>query len=385
MSATLITNIAELVTNSANLGDGSLLGVVTNAALVVDNGYVAWVGNALDEPSCDERIDAQGCAIVPGFVDSHTHLVFAGSRDDEFAARMSGEAYDGGGILKTVSATRAAPEGALRELTKQRALELRQSGVTTVEIKSGYDLTVDGEMRLLRLAGELTSETTFLGAHTVPREYQGRRDEYVSLVANEMLTSCAPLAKWADVFCDQGAFSVDEARVILTAAQRAGLGIRLHGDQLAQSGGARLAAELGAASVDHCTYVTGTDLEALAASGTVATLLPTAELFTRTGPTDARRFLDAGVSVAIATDCNPGTSFVTNAVLTLQLAVTQMGLSVAEALYAFTAGGARALARSDVGGLAVGQRAHLALLNGPRYVDLVYRANPQPFRRVLTF
>ena len=382
MTSTLVTNISELVTNSPEIGDESAMGRLHDAALVVEDGFVAWVGPASAAPDCDEISDCHANAVVPGFVDSHTHLVFAGSRADEFAARMAGERYDGGGIARTVAATRAASDDDLYALSAERWRQLRRSGVTTVEVKSGYDLTANGEARLLRLASQFTTETTFLGAHSVPREYADDRDGYVAYVAGEMLSAARPLARWADVFCDRGAFSVDEARHILTAAREAGLDIRLHGNQLADSGGVALAAEMGAASVDHCTHVADHDLQALAASGTVATLLPTAELCTRSPFPDARRFLDAGVTVALATDCNPGTSYVTNAPLVLQLAVTMMNFSVDEALWAFTAGGAAALRRSDIGGLAVGQRAHLSVVNGSSSADLAYRASARPLLAV---
>ena len=383
MGSVLVTNIGELVTNSPELGDESVMGRLYDAALVSVDGVVSWVGSAHDAPACDDVIDCEGAAVVPGFVDSHTHLVFAGSRGDEFAARMAGERYDGGGIARTVAATRAASDGELRRASLARLAELQRSGVTTVEIKSGYDLTVSGEARLLRLARDMTLETTFLGAHSVPAEYRHDRDGYVSLVAGEMLREASAYARWADVFCDEGAFSVEEARHILTASRDLQLGLRLHGNQLADSGGVGLAVELGAASVDHCTYVSDHDIEALAGSDTVATFLPTAELCTRSPFPNARRFLDAGVTLALATDCNPGTSYVTNAPLVVQLAVTLMNFTVDEAIWAFTAGGARALRRDDIGGLAIGQRADAVVLAGPHSVDVAYKASSQPLRAVL--
>ena len=266
MGVLVVTNIGELTTNDPASGDGSAMGRLFDAALVVDEGRVLWVGPAHDAPVVDERLDVQGAAVVPGFVDSHTHLIFAGERSDEFEARMNGVHYDGGGIGRTVEATRAASREDLRALTAHRVDELRRGGVTTVEIKSGYELTLDGEVRLLGLASEFTDEVTFLGAHVVPAEFARRRDEYVDLVAGEMLDACRSLARWADVFCDEGAFNVDEARAILLASRSAGLALRLHGNQLRQGGGVALAVELGAASVDHCTYLSDADVEGLVAS-----------------------------------------------------------------------------------------------------------------------
>ena len=373
MTTRLIRAIGELTTNDPALGDGTAMGRLTDAAMVVDEARVLWVGANSRAPEADEVLDVEGAAVTPGFVDSHTHLVFSGERSDEFEARMAGEVYDGGGIVRTVAATRGASRAELLSASHARAAALRRSGVTTVEVKSGYDLTVEGEARLLDVAGTITTETTFLGAHVVAPEYEKDRDAYVALVAGAMLERCAPFARWADVFCDRGAFSVDEARTILLAARAAGLGLRLHGQQLGFSGGVALAAELKAASVDHCTYVSDDDLDALRASGTVATLLPGAEFATRAPYPSGRRFLDAGVTVAIATDCNPGTSYLTSMPLAMALAVREMGLSVDEALYGATRGGATALAREDLGHLGVGARADFLVLDAPRAAHLVYR------------
>ncbi|MHB8334690.1 MAG: imidazolonepropionase [Acidimicrobiales bacterium] len=373
MTTRLIRAIGELTTNDPSLGDGTAMGRLKDAAMVVDESRVLWVGANSHAPEADEVLDVAGAAVTPGFVDSHTHLVFSGERSDEFEARMAGEVYDGGGIVRTVEATRNASRAELMTASHARAAALRRSGVTTMEVKSGYDLTVEGEARLLDVAGTITTETTYLGAHVVAPEYAKDRDAYVALVAGAMLERCAPFARWADVFCDRGAFSVDEARTILLAARSAGLGLRLHGQQLGFTGGVALAAELGAASVDHCTYVSDDDLEALSASGTVATLLPGAEFATRAPYPSGRRFLDAGVSVAIATDCNPGTSYLTSMPLAMALAVREMGLSVDEALYGATRGGARALAREDLGHLGVGARADFLVLDAPRAAHLVYR------------
>jgi len=373
VSARLIFNIGELTTNDPTLGDGSVLGRLRDAALVVDETKVLWVGESAKAPGCDESIDADGAAVVPGYVDSHTHLVFAGERSDEFEARMAGTPYDGGGIARTVAATREASRLELHTQTAKRVRELQAGGVTTMEIKSGYELTLSGEQRLLAIASEFTDEVTFLGAHVVPDEFAHDRRAYVELVIDQMLERCAPMARWADVFCEQGAFDVDEAREILLQARIMGLGLRVHGNQLGDSGGVALAVELDAASVDHCTFVNDHDLEALAASGTVATLLPGAEFCTRSSYPSGRRLLDAGATVALATDCNPGTSYVTSMSFVIALAVREMAMTVDEALWAATRGGARALRRDDVGHLGVGARADVVLLDAPRAAHLAYR------------
>lgn len=405
MTTTLITGIAELVTNDPGTGDGSRLGLLTDAALVVDGARIAWIGPAARAPAADTRTDLGGRAVVPGFVDSHTHLIFAGDRAAEFAARMAGARYDGGGIAATVAATRAATDDHLRRLLALRVAEMHAQGTTTVEIKSGYGLTVAEEQRALRLAGEVTPETTFLGAHVVPtarsadgarvgtaRSVDGARvdtaparDDYVRLVTGEMLAACAPHARWIDVFCEPAsphAFDADEARTVLEAGRAAGLGLRVHGNQLAPGPGVRLAVELGAASVDHCTHLTDADVDALAGSATVATLLPGVEFSTRSPYPDARRLLDADVTVALATDCNPGTCYSSSMPLVIALAVREMRMTAAEALWAATAGGARALRRDDVGVLAPGRRADLTVLDAPSHVHLPYRPGV-PIARVL--
>jgi imidazolonepropionase len=369
----LYDNIGELVTNDPAQGDGSLLGLIRDAAMVVDDDRIAWVGPTDKAPAAEQRVDCGNASVIPGFVDSHAHLVFAGDRSAEFAARMGGAAYDGGGIATTVSATRAASDAELSDNVDRLIGELLASGVTTFETKSGYGLTVADELRALDIAGRATAETTFLGAHVVPAEYRDRRDDYVSLVAGEMLTACAPRARWIDVFCDRGAFDVDEARTILQAGAGAGLGLRMHASQLAAGPGIKLAVELGAASVDHCTYADDGDLEALAASDTVATLLPGAEFSTRAPWPDGRRFVEAGVSIALATDCNPGTSYTTSMPFCIAMAVRDMHLTPAEALRAATKGGASALRRDDVGVLAPGMRADFVRLDAPSYVHLAYR------------
>jgi imidazolonepropionase len=374
VTSTVLTGIAELVTNDVTLGDGSPLGLLHNAAVVVADGAVAWVGPAVDTPAADEHRDLGGRAVVPGFVDSHAHLVFAGDRVGEFAARMDGRPYDGGGIAATVAATRAAGDEELRALLTARVAEMAAQGTTTVEVKSGYGLTVADEARALRLAREVTDETTYLGAHVVPAD--AARDDYVRLVAGDMLAACAPDARWIDVFCEPAsphAFDGDESRFVLEAGARAGLGLRVHGNQLAPGPGVRLAVELGAASVDHCTHLTDKDVAALAGGPTVATLLPGVEFSTRSPYPDARRLVAAGVTVALATDCNPGTCYSSSMPFVIALAVREMGLTPAEALWAATAGGAAALQRSDIGALRPGARADLVVLDAPSHLHLAYR------------
>jgi imidazolonepropionase len=399
MTSVLVTGIGELVTNDARLGDGSALGVVHDAALVVERGHVVWAGPAGAAPNADVRHDVAGRAVVPGFVDSHAHLVFAGDRAAEFEARMTGQPYDGGGIATTVAATRAATDEQLLGRLRALVAEMRAQGTTTVEVKSGYGLTVGDEARSLRIARAVTDETTFLGAHVVPPGVD--RDDYVAIVAGQMLDACTPFASWADVFCEPAsahAFDGDEARTVLTAAASRGLGLRVHGNQLSAGPGVRLAVELGAASVDHCTYLADADVDALSGaapadvrdaslgrtppSGTVATLLPGVEFSTRHPYPDARRLLDAGATVALATDCNPGTCFTSSMPFVIALAVREMGMTIGEALWAATRGGAIALRRSDVGWLGVGARADLAVLEAPSYRHLAYRPG-MPLARAL--
>jgi imidazolonepropionase len=368
---TLLTGIAQLVTNDPEAGDGSPLGIVTDAALLLDGDVVAWAGPAGAAPAGDDAVDLGGRSVVPGFVDSHAHLVFAGDRSAEFEARMSGQPYGAGGIRSTVAATRAATDAELLAGAQRLVAEMAAGGTTTVEIKSGYGLTVPDEARSLRIAATLTPETTYLGAHVVPDGIS--RDDYVDLLCGPMLGACAPYARWVDVFCDRGAFDADEARAVLGAGMMLGLLPRLHGNQLEPGPGVRLAVELGAASVDHCTFTTDSDVEALAASSTVATLLPGAEFSTRAVYPSGRRLLDAGVTVALATDCNPGSSFTSSMPFCMAVAVRDMGMTPGESLWAATAGGARALRRTDVGSLRPGARADLAVLDAPSYVHLTYR------------
>ena len=367
MSSTLITNIGELVTNS-----DIDLGIINNAALVIEDGKVAWTGSASSAPSCDERFDAEGRLVTPGFVDSHTHAVFAGDRSGDYAARMAGGNYKTGGINTTVQATRSASIEELRENTKSLVERARLSGTTTIEIKSGYGLDIESEKKILQVAREFTTETTFLGAHVVPKDAISR-DDCVALVKGEMLDACAPYAKWIDVFCDSSAFTVDEAREILKAGISKGLKGRIHGNQLADTGGAQLAAEMKLASVDHCTHVSNETLASLAENGVVATLLPGAEFFTRSPYPDARKFFSAGVTVALATDCNPGTSFITSMPTVISMAVRDMYFTPAQALYAATMGGAKALQRDDIGHLKVGAKADLVIWDAPSYLHIPYR------------
>ncbi|MFD4958497.1 imidazolonepropionase [Microbacterium sp. NPDC058389] len=373
MTATLITNIGELTTNVGRPGDA--LGTVRDAAVLLEGDRVAWVGAASEAPHADglRTVDAGARAVIPGFVDSHTHLVFGGDRADEFEARMTGTPYAAGGIRRTVAATRAATDEELRSRLRAFTHELHAQGTTTFEVKTGYGLTVADEARLARIAAEATPEVTYLGAHVVPAEYADRRDEYVDLVCDEMLRACAPHARWIDVFCERGAFTPDESRRILAAGVVHGLLPRVHGNQLGPGDGVRLAVAMGAASVDHCTYLSDDDVAALAGSATVATLLPGVEFSTRQPYPDARRLIDAGVIVALASDCNPGSSFTSSMPLMIALAVREMGMTPAEAVWAATAGGARALRRSDVGVLEPGARADLVMLDAPTRVHLAYR------------
>ena len=370
MTALVIDDIGLLVTGEPSLGEGPL-GLVRDAALVLDGERVAAVEAA--GAAGDERLDARGRCVIPGFVDSHTHLVFAGDRADEFAARMAGRPYAASGIRVTTDATRAASADELRALARARRAEALRAGITHIEIKSGYGLEPDAERRSCAVAAELTDDVTFLGAHVVPAEYEGRADEYLDLVRGEMLDACRPYARWIDVFCEEGAFDPDQSRAVLEAGRAAGLGLRVHGNQLGFGAGARLAAELGAASVDHCTYLSDEDVDALAASDTVATFLPATDFSTRQPYPDARRAIDAGVEVALATNCNPGSSYTTSMAFCIALAVRDLRMTPEEALLAATRGGARALHRDDVGRLAPGTRADAVVLDCPSYSHLVYR------------
>ena len=374
----LITNIGELVTNApldaVSVASPGPFAALADAAIVLADGLVAWTGPAAQAPAADSRVDAGGRAVLPGFVDSHAHLVFAGERGAEFAARMAGRPYSAGGIRSTVAATRAAGDDQLRANLARLAAEMLAQGTTTFECKSGYGLTVADEARSVALAAEVTPEVTYLGAHVVPPEFDGDVPGYVELVCGEMLAACAPQARWVDVFCERGAFGADEARAVLRAGESAGLQARVHANQLGPGPGIQVAVEAEAASADHCTFLTDADVDALASSGgTVATLLPGVEFSTRQPYPDARRLLAAGVTVAIATDCNPGSCFTSSMPLCIALAVREMHMTTEEAVWAATAGGAHALRRTDVGHLGAGARADLIMLDAPSHAYLAYR------------
>ncbi|MCX4731664.1 imidazolonepropionase [Streptomyces sp. NBC_01363] len=373
MTTTAITNIASLVTNDPSLRADSPLGSIQDAAVVIEGDRVVWTGESSKAPATDNAVDAGGRAMIPGFVDSHSHLLFAGDRTEEFNARMSGRAYSAGGIRTTVAATRAATDEELAANVARYLAEALRQGTTTFETKSGYGLTVEDEARALRIAAQHTEEVTYLGAHIVSPDYADDPAGYVDLVTGAMLDACAPYARWIDVFCEKGAFDGDQARAILTAGMAKGLHPRVHANQLGHGPGVQLAVELDAASADHCTHLTDADVDALAQGSTVATLLPGAEFSTRATWPDARRILDAGATVALSTDCNPGSSFTSSMPFCIALAVRDMGMTPDEALWSATAGGAAALRRTDIGRIAPGARADLVLLDAPSHVHLAYR------------
>ncbi|WP_461143526.1 imidazolonepropionase [Salinifilum aidingensis] len=367
--STVITGIGELTTNDPE-HDGR-----REAALVLDGDRVAWAGPAASAPPADEQVDVAGRAVLPGWVDSHTHLVFAGDRTAEFEARMSGEPYAAGGISVTTEASRAASDAQLAENLRRHVDEAAAQGTTCLETKTGYGLTVADEARMARIAGEVADEVTFLGAHLVPPG--SRAEPYVDLVCGEMLDAAAPHVSWVDVFCEQGAFDEQQSERVLRSAERHGLGTRVHGNQLGYGPGVGLAVRTGAASVDHCTYLSESDVEALAGSGTVATLLPACDLSTKHPLAPGRRLLDAGAAVALASNANPGSSYTTSMAFCVATAVLQMGMSVREAVRAATAGGARALRRDTgdgaVGTLRAGARADVQVLDAPSITHLAYR------------
>ncbi|MFJ6001879.1 imidazolonepropionase [Arthrobacter sp. NPDC092385] len=378
----LITNIGELLTQDADAT------VLRNAAVVFEGERISWIGASAQAPAADESHDAGGRAGLPGWVDSHTHLVFAGDRTAEFEARMAGESYAAGGIAVTVEATRAAGDYDLTRLLLARVAEAAAGGTTYLETKTGYGLDVEQEARSARIAAGVVDEVTFLGAHLVPRGEDA--DRYTDVVCGPMLDAVLPYVRWADVFCEAGAFTAEQSRRVLSACAAAGLGLRVHGNQLGQGDGVALAVEFGAASVDHVNHLSDADVEALAGTwageqsvpGTVATCLPACDLSTRQPFPPARRLLDAGVQLAIASNCNPGTSYTSSMGFCVATAVLQMGLTVHEAVRAATYGGALALRRHTgddadgrraVGSLAVGHRADLQLLNAPSATHLAYR------------
>ncbi len=368
MTALVIDHIGQLVTGDPAYGEGAL-GVRRDAALIIEDGRVTSIERA--GAAGDRRIDARGRAVLPGFVDSHTHLLFAGDRADEFTARMAGRRYDAGGIRVTTAATREASDATLLALARERRARAWREGVTHQEVKSGYGLDVETEERLCRLGAQLSDDVTFLGAHVVPSGADA--DAYVALVCGPMLEACAPHARWIDVFCETGAFDADQSRAVLEAGRAAGLGLRVHANQLGAGPGVRLAAELGAASADHCTHLTDADVDALAGSDTVATFLPATDFATREPYPDARRVIDAGGAVALATNTNPGSSCTTSMSFVIALAVRDLRMTAEEAVLAATAGGARALRRDDVGRLVPGARADLQLLDAPSYTHIAYR------------
>ena len=375
-----IDNIGSLITNDPALGRGPL-GIIDNASVVLVDGVVDHVGPA--GALADDRIDADGACVLPGFVDSHTHLVFAGDRAEEFTARMAGEPYDGGGIRVTTDATRSMSSDALDGLVRQRLAEAHSAGTTTIEIKSGYGLNVVDETRSVEIARRYTTESTFLGAHLLPAEFAGRADDYIHLVCNEILDAAKPHAKWVDAFCETGAFDADQSRAVLEAGRAAGLGLRLHGNQLGHGPGVQLAVDCGCASVDHCTYLSDSDIEALAGSDTVATFLPAADFSTRQPYADARRVIDAGASVALASNCNPGSSYTTSISFCIAIAVRDMGMTIDEAVQAVTLGGAAALRRTDIGRLTPGSAGHATILDAPTHHHLAYRPGVPLIRQTI--
>ena len=383
MTSTLVHNVGQLVTNDPAL-DGTKLGVIEKAALLIEDGVIAWAGPDTDAPThhIKRKLDAKGRAVIPGFVDSHTHMIFAGDRSKEFRARMLGETYTAGGIAHTVEKTRAASDELLRSNAQSLLNEAYSTGTTTIEIKSGYGLTVNDERRSLEIAQGLTDETTFLGAHVVPVEYKKNPKDYVDLVTGPMLDAVLPFSKWIDVFCDKGAFSPDDARTILKAGMAKGLLPRIHANQLQEGQGVRLGVELDAASVDHVSHLSEKDIEALSKSKTVATLLPGAEFSTRSAYPDVRPLLEASITVALASDCNPGSSYTTSMAFIMAIAVREMHFSPEQALWSATMGGAKALRRDDIGHLFEGARANFSILNADSYIHLAYRPGVQLIEQV---
>ncbi|ONI84498.1 imidazolonepropionase [Actinosynnema sp. ALI-1.44] len=362
----LLTGIGELTTNDDELG------TLHDAALVLDGASVVWAGPAADAPAADSAVDLAGRAVLPGWVDSHTHLVFAGDRTTEFAARMAGQPYRAGGIAVTVDATRSASDADLTAVISRHVAEAVSQGTTYIETKTGYGLDVPNELRSAILASGQVDEVTFLGAHLVPTGWDA--DSYVDLVCGEMIEAVAPHVRWIDVFCETGAFDGPQSRAVLEAGRKHGLGLRVHGNQLDYGPGVHLAVEMNAASVDHCTYLTKSDVEDLASSETVATLLPACDLSTRQPLPDAQALLNAGATVALASNCNPGSSYTTSMAFCVAIAVLQMRMSVAEAVRAATWGGARALRREDeIGIIRPGSRADIHVLDAPSITHLAYR------------
>ena len=375
MSSLLLDRIGTLVTWDTDQP------VRRDAALVVDDGIVTWTGPAAAAPPADGRLDVDGGCVIPGFVDAHTHLVFGGDRAAEFESRLTGLAYTAGGIRSTVAATRAASTAELLRGTRRLAAEALRSGTTTIEIKSGYGLTVADELRCLQVAAEVTPHRTFLGAHVVPEMCTA--EAYVDLVRGPMLDAVAGLATGVDAFCEQGAFDAEQCRAVLTAGAARGLAVHVHANQLGPGPGAQLAASLGAASADHCTHLSADDITALRDAGVVAVLVPAAEFSTGSAYAPARALLDAGVQVALASDCNPGTSYTTSLPFVIALACRELAMTPLEALRAATLGGAAALRTSSIGQLRVGAQADLVVLDAPSAVHLAYRPGVDLVRAVL--
>ena len=364
---TLVSNIGSLTRSGSKQGE---VWTEKDSAFVFEEGVITWVGPSQEAPAADQQIDAQGMTCIPGFIDSHAHLVFAGTREQDFAGRMSGADYQPAGIHSTVGATREATDDELRENVQKLVSELQRSGITEFEIKSGYGLDVENEIRSIEIAAEFTSQVTFLGAHVTPKD--SSPELYLKSVIEEMIPR-AKAAKWIDVFCDQGAFNLEQSREVLLAGMEHGLKPRLHGNQIANIGAVELACEVDAASIDHCTYLDESDIETLASSNTVATLLPGVEFSTNSPYPDASKLIEAGVKVALATDCNPGTSFTSSMPFCIALAVREMNFTVEQALWAATRGGAMALREESLGAIEVGKRADFVLLDAPNYIHLAYR------------
>lgn len=372
MASQLFTNIKTLVTNDESLENGPL-GIIENAAVVIEDGSIAWVGSAASAPDADSRVDADGRAVLPGFVESHSHLVFQGDRSEEFAARMEGKKYEAGGIRTTIAKTRAATDQELKTNIERYMNEYLAQGTTTVEVKSGYGQSAASELQAVKVAASCTDEVTLLAAHVAPPEYADRQDEYVQMAVNEMIPAASRYATWIDVFCEKGAFTEEQSRAILEAGVKHGLVPRVHGNQLTYGAGVQLAVEFDAASVDHVVYLSDADVDALANSSTVATVLPGADFSTRNDYPNARRLIDAGATVALGADCNPGTSFTTSIPFCIAIAVRDLKMSPDEAVWAATAGGAKALRREDVGVIKPGARANLITLDAPNHLHLAYR------------
>lgn len=369
----LLHGISSLVTVDEQAGRGAL-GIVDDGAVVIEDGVCVWVGRAAEAPTADDAIDLGGRSVLPGWVDSHSHLVFAGDRSAEFVARMAGQPYSVGGIAATVASTREASTDQLLSGVRRHLAEMARGGTTCVETKSGYGLTLADELRSVRVAQRAGVDAiTFLGAHAVPEEFRDSPETYLDLVCGPMMEAVSGIAQFVDVFCEQGAFDDAQARRVLAAGARAGLGLKVHGNQLAQGPGVQLAVSVKAISVDHCSYLDDADVDALASATTVATVLPATDLSTRQPPAPVRRLIDAGATVALASNCNPGSGYTSSMNLVVALGVLNCAMTIEEAVRAATEGGARALGRDDVGMIAVGRRADLHAIDAPGPEYLAYR------------